>query len=193
MQAAISSSAASVASGQYGFPAGASGQKTSQWISPDPRYAFARPLVCVVPQQVGCRSHPATLLGDQRRTLADPRIDDELPGLALQLAEHGTDRDPHSRHHGRGVGVHQIGQLLAVTAVKGAHLNRFHQQASSNIGTESEMTTGPLPVRYEQERNTRARFLHCPVFPTGANGVPVRSVQRRRHHGFIRPVSGCTG
>jgi hypothetical protein len=40
--------------------------------------------------------------------------------------------------------------------VKGAHLNRFHQQASSNIGTESEMTTGPLPVRYGQQRNIRA-------------------------------------
>jgi hypothetical protein len=39
MQAAISVCAASVASGQYGFPAGACGQNNSQRISPAPRYA----------------------------------------------------------------------------------------------------------------------------------------------------------
>jgi hypothetical protein len=60
------------------------------------------------------------------------------------------------------MGVHQIGQLLAVTAVKGTHLNGFHQQASSNIRTESEMTTGPLPVRYEQERNTPGQISALP-------------------------------
>ena len=75
--------------------------------------------------------------------------------------------------------VHQIGQLLAVSAVKGAHLDRRHQQASSNTGKESEMTTGPLSVRYGQERNTRARFLHCSRLP-----------DRRRYHANDRRAQG---
>jgi hypothetical protein len=37
MHAAINVSAALVASGQYGFPAGAAGQNSSQWIFPVPR------------------------------------------------------------------------------------------------------------------------------------------------------------
>jgi hypothetical protein len=70
--------------------------------------------------------------------LAHPRIDDGLAGLALQVAEHRADRHPDARHDGRDVGVHQIGQLVPVTTVKGTHLGRHLQQAFS---TGKELTT----------------------------------------------------
>jgi hypothetical protein len=80
----------------------------------------------VVAEQVGGGHHPVMLFGDQGRPLAHPRIDDGLAGLALQVAEHRAHRHPDARHDGPGVGVHQVGQLLPVTAVEGTHLDGWH-------------------------------------------------------------------
>jgi hypothetical protein len=80
---------------------------------------------------VGSGNHPVTLLRDQRHPLAHPRIDNELTRLALQLAEDSANRHPHAGHDGLSMRIHQIRQLLPVTAVEWPHLDGNHQQASS--------------------------------------------------------------
>jgi len=42
------------------------------------------------------------------------------------------------------------------------------------------MTTGPLPVRYGQERNTQTRFLHRPVYQHKTAAAGRRSPPRWR-------------
>jgi hypothetical protein len=91
----------------------------------------AYPVVGRVAQQERRRGDAIVLLGDQGHPLAHPRVDDELAGLALELAEHGGDRYAHAGHDRRRMRVHQPGQLIPVTAMEPAHLDRRHGQASS--------------------------------------------------------------
>jgi hypothetical protein len=102
----------------------------------------AHPVIGGVAQQVRGSGDTVPLLSDQGHPLAYPRIDDELARLALQLAEHGGDRHTHARHDRRGVRVHQTGQLIPVSTVEPAYLNRRHEQASS-AEQEKPRSTGP--------------------------------------------------
>jgi hypothetical protein len=79
------------------------------------------------------------LLGDQGDPLRHPRVDDGLTGLPLQMAEHGGDRYPRPRHHGRGVRVDQRGQLIAVRAAEGAYLDGRHGGPSIQSGKVERM------------------------------------------------------
>jgi hypothetical protein len=68
---------------------------------------------------------PVLLLGDQRDALGDPRVLDELSRLAFQRGEHGVHRRAQAREDRPGVGVDELGELgelVAVTAAKPAHL-----------------------------------------------------------------------
>ena len=85
---------------------------------------LAGALVGVVAEQVGGGLDAAALLGDQRGPVADPRVGDELAGLALELAEHGVHGHRDARHHRRHVRVDQLGQLITVTAAERADLDR---------------------------------------------------------------------
>jgi hypothetical protein len=102
----------------------------------------AHPVIGGVAQQVRGRGDTVPLLSDQGHPLAYPRIDDELARLALQLAEHGSDRHTHTRHDSRGVRVYQSGQLIPVSTVEPAYLDRRHEQASS-AEQEKPRSTGP--------------------------------------------------
>jgi hypothetical protein len=66
---------------------------------------------------------PAALLGDQGDPLTHPGVLDELPGLAFQRAQHGVHRHPHARHHHLGVGVDELGELIAIAAMERAYLD----------------------------------------------------------------------
>jgi hypothetical protein len=79
-----------------------------------------------VAEQVRGGHHPAALLGDQRHAVADPGIDDELAGVALELAHHRVDRHRHARHDRLDVRVDQCGELLTVAAAEGTDLDRGH-------------------------------------------------------------------
>jgi len=76
-----------------------------------------------VPEQVRGRGDPAGLLGHQGDAIAHPRIGDELLGTALQRAQHGVHRRAHARHHRPGVGVDELGELIAVAAAERPHLD----------------------------------------------------------------------
>jgi hypothetical protein len=93
---------------------------------PSPAHGLGDLLAGAVAQQVGGGHHPAPLLGHQRDPLGDPGVDDELAGVALQLAQHRVDRHRHTRHDGLDVGVDQRGELLAVGAAEGAYLDIGH-------------------------------------------------------------------
>jgi selenocysteine-specific elongation factor len=81
------------------------------------------PVVRIVPEQVRGGRDPAALLGHQGDALAHPGVHDELTGLAFQRAQHGVHRHAHARHHHLGVGVHELGELVAVTAAERSHLD----------------------------------------------------------------------
>jgi hypothetical protein len=66
------------------------------------------------------RRHPAALLGDERRPIDHPRVDEELAGLALELVEHGVHGHGHTGDDGLRVRVDQGGQLVAVGAAEGS-------------------------------------------------------------------------
>ncbi|GAA1311990.1 hypothetical protein GCM10009610_30360 [Pseudonocardia xinjiangensis] len=66
------------------------------------------------------------MLDDEGGAFADPWVDDELSGLALQLAQDGIDRDRHSRYDRLDVRVHQGGQLVAIGAAKRPYLSDGH-------------------------------------------------------------------
>jgi len=68
------------------------------------------------------RDDSVALDRDERRTLSHPRIDDELTGLALELAKQAGDRDGAPGHDGGDVGVDEPGQLLAIGTTKRTHL-----------------------------------------------------------------------
>jgi selenocysteine-specific elongation factor len=80
-------------------------------------------VVRVVPEQVRGGGDPAALLGDQGDALAHPGVHDELAGLAFQRAQHGVHRRAHARHHRLGVGVDELGELIAIAATERAHLD----------------------------------------------------------------------
>jgi hypothetical protein len=79
-----------------------------------------------VPEQVRRRGDPVVLDGDQRRPLAHPGIDDELAGLAFQLAEHRGHGHAHTGDDGREVRVYQAGQLIPVASAERAYLDSGH-------------------------------------------------------------------
>jgi hypothetical protein len=70
---------------------------------------------------MGRGGHPAGLLGHQGDTLAHPGILDELPGPVLKRAQHGVYRRAHARHHGLGMGVDKLSELITVTAAERPH------------------------------------------------------------------------
>jgi hypothetical protein len=84
----------------------------------------ADPVVGRVAEQVGSGNDAPALLGDERRSLADQGIDDELAGLPLELAQHRVDRDRDAGDHCRGVCVDQIGELLPIASTERTHLDR---------------------------------------------------------------------
>jgi len=124
MHAAISASAAPVASGHQGFPVGGLGpvQQPAD-LTRAPR-GLPSPLVGKIPQQVGGGRDPALLLGDQRHPLAHPGIFYEFPRLALERGQDGADRHPHAGHHRLGVGVDEPRELITVATAERAHLDR---------------------------------------------------------------------
>jgi hypothetical protein len=69
------------------------------------------------------RRQSVVLRCHKRGALTDPRIDDELAGLPLKMAEHGCHRHARARDDRRGVRVDQVGQLITVAAVKWPHLD----------------------------------------------------------------------
>jgi hypothetical protein len=82
-------------------------------------------VVAVPHDERRCRD-PAVLLGDEGTSLRDPRVDDHLAGLALELAENGVDGRRHARDDGRGVAVDERGDLVAVGAAEGTDLHGGH-------------------------------------------------------------------
>jgi hypothetical protein len=66
---------------------------------------------------------PVALLGYQGDALTHPGIHDELAGLAFQRAQHGVHRHAHAWHHRLGVGVDELGELIAITAMERAYLD----------------------------------------------------------------------
>ena len=106
-----------------------------------------------VAQQVGGGHHPPALLGDQGGPLGHPGVDDELPGVALQLAHDGVDRHRDAGHDGLDVGVDQRGELLAVGPAERAHLDLGHgepprRQRRWREGQEA--ATGAVRLRHYQ-------------------------------------------
>ncbi|HUB40744.1 MAG TPA: hypothetical protein VMA72_18000 [Streptosporangiaceae bacterium] len=85
---------------------------------------LADALITGVPEQVRGRRHALPLFGHQRQPFADPRVDDELAWLTLQVAEYRGDRRCRARHYRSRVGVDEPGQLVAVAAAERAHFNR---------------------------------------------------------------------
>jgi hypothetical protein len=106
MHAAISAPAASAASGQQGFAAGASGPEQQPADLADVPSRRPGPLVREIPQQVGRGGDPALLGGDQRCPLAYPGIFDELARLPFKRGQDGADRRAHARHYRGGVGIY---------------------------------------------------------------------------------------
>jgi len=58
--------------------------------------------------------HPRPLNCDKGAALGDPRVNDELAGIALQLAQDRVDRHRDVRHDGGDVRIDQARDLLAV-------------------------------------------------------------------------------
>ena len=65
--------------------------------------------------------HVLPLFGDERDPVRDPRIGDELVGLSGELAEYGVDGDGYPGDHGGDMRIDQIGELITVVTVEGAH------------------------------------------------------------------------
>ena len=106
-----------------------------------------------VAEQVGGGHHPAALGGHQGGPLGHPGVDDELPGVALQLAHDGVDRHRDAGHDGLDVGVDQGGELLAVGPAERAHLDLGHgepprRQRRWREGQEA--ATGAVRLRHYQ-------------------------------------------
>ncbi len=87
-----------------------------------------------VPEQLGGSVDAPVAAGDERRAIGDPRVDDELAGLALEPREHRVDGDGDPGHDGGDVGVDERRQLLPVAAPERAHLDRRHRRTSSGTG-----------------------------------------------------------
>ncbi len=64
------------------------------------------------------------LLRDEGEPFGDPRIDDELARLPLELVQDRVDRNGHAGHDGGDVGVDERGQLDPVVTAEAAHLDR---------------------------------------------------------------------
>jgi hypothetical protein len=67
---------------------------------------------------------PAVLLGDQGTALEDPRIDDHLVRLTLELGEDGVDGGGDAGDDGLGMTVDERRHLIAVGATEGADEHR---------------------------------------------------------------------
>jgi hypothetical protein len=82
---------------------------------------------------VGGRHHPTALLSHQRGALGDPRVDDELARVALQLAHDRVDRHPHAGYHGLHMRVDQRGQLVAITTTERTRPDQGHERTSTRM------------------------------------------------------------
>jgi hypothetical protein len=68
--------------------------------------------------QEGRGNDPTVLLGDEAQPFGDPRVDDGLGWLALELSKHGVDRQYDARDHGGHVRIGKRGELVAVATLK---------------------------------------------------------------------------
>ena len=105
--------------------------------------ARADPLLVGVAQQVGGAHDRLADDRDERVPMGDPRVDDGLARLALQLAQHGVGRHGDARQHRLDVHVDQVGELVAVAAAEGADRDRWH--GASRGSSEADAATGAVP------------------------------------------------
>ncbi|MGH8930091.1 MAG: hypothetical protein ACRDZO_05490 [Egibacteraceae bacterium] len=75
-----------------------------------------------VPQHMRRGRYPAAPLCHERHPLDDPRVDDELTGFTLKLAQDSIDGYRYARHDGLDVRVHQRRKLLSVIPPERPHL-----------------------------------------------------------------------
>ena len=116
-------------------------------------------VVRAVPEQVGGTDDPPALLRDEGEPFGDPRIDDELARLPLELVQDRVDRHGHPGHHGGDVGVHERRQLDPVVTAEAAHLDRGHvANLTSGAALRGRHRNGrPLPVRRNDDATTSTR------------------------------------
>jgi selenocysteine-specific elongation factor len=91
---------------------------------PDVAGGWPGPFVGEVPEQMRRGDDPVTEFGHQGDPLTHPGVLDKLPGLAFQRAQDGVHGRAHTGHHGLGVGVDKLGELVAVAAAERPHLDR---------------------------------------------------------------------
>jgi len=104
---------------------------------------------------VGGGHHPPALLGDQGGPFGHPGVDDELPRVALQLAQHRVDRHRNARYDRLDVGVDQRGQLLAVGPANG---RTWIEDMATSL-RRRRGRAGRAPWTCEQEAATGAVYL----------------------------------
>ncbi|GAA2627024.1 hypothetical protein GCM10010307_15430 [Streptomyces vastus] len=77
--------------------------------------------------------HVLALLGDEGDPLGHPGVGDELVGLTLEFAQHGVHGNRDTGENGGDVSVDELGELVTVVAVEGAHLERGHAGTSGSM------------------------------------------------------------
>jgi hypothetical protein len=81
----------------------------------------------------GRRHERGVIDGHQAATLGDPRIDDELSGLALELGQDRVDRQGDTGDDSSDVTIDQLGQLITIATLERADLDGHGRASRSSM------------------------------------------------------------
>lgn len=74
--------------------------------------------------QKRCPDDAVLTLDDETAPFGNPRVDDALARLTLELGQHSVHRDHHARDHRRDMQVNQLGELVTVPPLEPANYSR---------------------------------------------------------------------